>query len=143
MAKLHLKPISAGYSAQQASGVLSVILDGGASRYRRDVLHGAFRVTATWACNREQYDYLCAFFRTATEGGSLPFEVSLRLDAEKRKDYEASFIPDTFRLARMEGRLRIVEAELEVAKPFDAGQESADEAVISAYEAAHGGGGEE
>lgn len=138
MATLHFPPAATGYSAQQRSGVLSVELDGGASRYRKDILHGAFRVTATWFCNRQEYDYLCAFHRTSTQSGSLPFDVSLRLDAEKRAVHTAYFVPGTFRLSRMEGRSRVVEAELEVVKPFDSNEATADAAIITAYETSRG-----
>jgi hypothetical protein len=138
MATLLHRPVSAGYSVTPKDGVLAVELDGGAGRYRADVLNGARRVTVTWVCNGPQYDYLCAFKRTATANGALPFDISLRLDAEPRQVFAAHFIPDTFRIVRMEGRIRVVEAELEVIKPYDAGEAAADEAIIDAYEAAHG-----
>src|SRR5687768_16414160 len=103
MAKLYLCPLSSGYAAQQKSGVLSVELDGGASRYRRDILNCAFLVNVAWLCDEEEYDYLCAFQRTATLNGSLPFSIDLTLDESGPSEYEAYFVPDTFRLAQIEG----------------------------------------
>lgn len=140
MAKLLLCPLRAGYSAQQRTGVLQVELDGGASRYRSDILNGAFLVEAAWSCNEEQYDYLCAFHRTATEAGALPFDIDLKLDSSQMVEYEAHFVPGTFRTPMFgDGRYR-VEAVLEIVKPYDPGEGSSDEAIISAFEAAHGGG---
>lgn len=138
MAKLHFPPAATGYSAQPRSGVLAVELDGGSARYRTDVLHNPHRVRATWFCNQVQYDYLNAFHRTATTNGALPFDVRLRLDNEAAADYSAHFVPGTFGMTRMEGRLRVVEAELEVLKPFDPDEATDDEATIAAYEASRG-----
>jgi hypothetical protein len=139
MATLLLCPLTAGYSAKQTPGVLAVELDGGSARYRKDILHGSFRVTVSWACNGEQYEYLNAFHRTATVAGALPFDIALRLDDDALETFSAHFVPGTFGLSRTEGERRWVEAELEVVKPYDPGEAAADTAIIAAYEAAHGG----
>lgn len=138
MPKLLLCPLRAGYAAQQKTGVLQVELDGGASRFRRDILHGPFIAEVMWSCDAGQYEYLCAFYRTATKYGSLPFDIDLKLDSSDVAEYRAQFVPGTFRLSQFTAARYRVEATLEVLKPYDPSEESADESIISAFEAAHG-----
>lgn len=140
MAKLLLCPLRAGYAAQQRPGALQVELDGGASRFRLDILYGSFLVEVAWSCNEEQYDYLCAFHRTATASGSLPFDIDLKIDSSQMLEYQAHFVPGTFRTPVFGGGRYRVESVLEVVKPYDPSEAASDEALISAFEAAHGGG---
>lgn len=142
MAKLLFPPAASSYAVQLPAGALSVKLDGGAARYRTDVLHGSFRVRAAWFCSPKQYQYLNAFYRSATAFGALPFDVRLRLDREPAKYVSAHFMPGTLRFTRMEGRLRVMEAELEVVKAYDPSEQSADEAIITAYETSRGVSGD-
>lgn len=140
MDKLLLCPTAAGYSAQQNPSTLSVALDGGAGRYRADILNASFLVNVLWVCDQEKYDYLSAFERTATKRGSLPFLIDLILDDSELIEHEARFVPGSYRLAQVDGVVYRVEAVLEVVKPYDAGEASADQAIITAYESTHGGG---
>lgn len=134
MAKLLFRPTRDGYSAQRGQEVLAVQLDGGASRFRRDILNAPFRVTTSWQCNPEQYNYLNAFYRTATEHGSSPFEIDLFLDNADYVEYTAKFIPASFKLDSQSGLTYYVSAELEVEKPFDPDEATDDAATILAYE---------
>lgn len=132
MVKLYVQPESAGYAVERGSEVLSVALDGGASKLRRDVLNASFKVNVSFVLDPTEYNYLNAFFRTATEHGSLPFEIDLILDNTTLTEYTARFVPDTFKLTAQKGLTYYVGAVLEVESLPD--NATADQAIIDAYE---------
>lgn len=117
MDKLQLPPDSAGYSVTDGKEVVSIQLDGGAARYRRDILNANSKVTCQWSCDRDEYQYLRAFFKTATSQGSLPFLIDLALDDPALTEHQAYFVPGSMALREQRGHLYVVAAELDV-KPI-------------------------
>src|SRR4051812_39137454 len=112
--KILIPPSTAGYAAERGSEVLSVKLDGGASKYRRDIIGAAFNVNVTWdGLNAEQFNYLNACFRTGTVRGSLPFDIDLILDKSALTEYSAYFVPGSFKLTAQQGLAYFVSAQLE------------------------------
>ena len=77
---LVLDPDANGYSAKPGPTVIATKLDGGAPRSRADQYYATEQVTVRWTTDIAGYNYLRAFFRTATAYGALPFWVSLILD---------------------------------------------------------------
>lgn len=117
MDKLQLPPDSAGYSVTDGKEVVSIQLDGGAARYRRDILNANSKVTCQWSCDRDEYQYLRAFFKTATSQGSLPFLIDLALDDPSLTEHQAYFVPGSMVLREQRGHLYVVASELDV-KPI-------------------------
>jgi hypothetical protein len=110
MAKLMLAPDQAGYSATDGEEVLSVKLDGGASRRRHDVLGATATIKAGWTLTAAEYDYMKAFYRVYRTAA---FTIDLILDDSELSEYEAHFAgPPSLREIR--GLAIGVEAELEV-----------------------------
>lgn len=115
MSKLIIPPNSASYSGKMSEGeVITVQLDGGASRYRRAQIGFVHNVTVEWTVNLAAYNYLCAFFRLATRMGSLPFTIDLILEGAALTTHTARFKPGTFGINGQEGQTYTVGAELEV-----------------------------
>ena len=114
MEKLMLVPDKASYTVKDGKEVVSIQLDGGAARYRRDVLNAASRVTCLWNLDPAEYQYFRAFYRTSTQNGSQTFLASLMLDEPVLRDFEAHFVPDSVMLREQSGLLYVMAAELEV-----------------------------
>lgn len=137
MRKLIIPPDNTAYAAQRGGEVLSVKLDGGASRFRTDVLNAAWQVDTQWILDADGYNYMNAFFRTATVHGSLPFKIDLILDGATLTDCTVHFVPNSFKLTQQQGLAYYVTASLEVAAlPEDADD---DNDTLDAYETANGG----
>lgn len=127
---LLLPPDEANYVAPFGHTAIRVILNGGAGRYRADQLGATFLLAVQWTCDSINYNYLTAFYRTATDYGSLPFLISLILDSNAVLQYTAYFVPDTFQLASQSGQEYVVAATLEVIP--NASYASGDAAIITA-----------
>ena len=129
---LALVPDSSGFSANVGDGVLSVKLDGGASRYRRNYIGSTYDVKASWILNRQEYAYMKAFFRTACNDGATPFYIKMIFEDDYLKPYKAYWKPKTFSLNNSEaGEVFYVSAELEVFPNPDAAN---DDEILIAFE---------
>jgi hypothetical protein len=111
---LNLKPQSAGYAVDFGNQVLATKLDGGASRYKQDILGAAHIVDVTWLCTPQAYNYLMAFWRTAISNGLFPFQLDMMLDTASFITYQCRFIPGTLKLMGITGITYTVKAQLEV-----------------------------
>lgn len=127
---LLLPPDQNGYKADYGLTGISTRLDGGASRFRADQLGAAFSLAVQWTCNKKNFEYLSAFYRTAVNYGALPFTLSLLLDAGIMQAYTAHFLPGTFSLDQQFGNTYVVSAKLEVLP--DASYTAGDAALIAA-----------
>ena len=131
---LILVPEESGYAVTPPSTTLRVALDGGAGRYRLDVLNGTFLVDVNYQCDLNSYDYLLAFYRTVSGHGTIPFQTNLILDTAGINTYTAQFIPNSIKLISIQGYTYTVSAQLEVwAMPDDTAY---DTAVTEVYYAA-------
>lgn len=111
---LLIPPDQDGYTLKDGDEVISVKLDGGASRRRLDVLGATVTITATWTTDRRGYEYLRSFFNTGSRRGSVAFYVDLILDLATLTTHTAYFIPGTFSLVSQKGFSYTVQANLEV-----------------------------
>lgn len=130
---LALSPDQANYTSAPNSanpGVVSTQLDGGASRFRADQLGTSLVYTIQWTCNKKNYNYLMAFWRTAVNFGADPFTIDLILDSGDLQTYEAHFVPGTFGLTGQSGETYIVAASIEVLP--EASYASGDAAILAA-----------
>lgn len=131
--KLYLTPDQSGYSVADGADTLSVKLDGGLSRYRKDVLGAASSVGVQWTVGPTDYAYLRSFYRTAVARGTEPFLVDLILDDPLPTEHEAYFEVGSMKLSGVRGFTYTVQASLEV-KPVAADAEF-DVALVEVYEA--------
>ena len=112
--KCILVPQCEAYSAQDGQETISVQLDGGAGRYRRDISGATSRVTARWSLSREKWFYLRSLYRSVTASGSLPFLIDLILDDVVVTEHTAYFVPGTMRTDNKTGPIYVASCELEV-----------------------------
>jgi hypothetical protein len=119
-------PDQQGYSFQDGKETLQAELDGGASRFRRDVLNGAYKLNVSWTLDPNGYNYARAFYRGVTQSGALPFLIDLWTDVgDQLLEHEVHFVPGTFGLKSQRGQSFIVGATLEV-QPYQLSDTTAD-----------------
>jgi hypothetical protein len=111
--KLLVTPEESNYTFEDGQEVVRVELEGGAGRYRRDVIGAASLVRCRWLLSQEQYFYLRAFYRSTVLNGSLPFLIDLLLDIPTLTEHTAYFKNEP-RLNRVQGHMHQVQADLEV-----------------------------
>jgi len=114
MRKFLIPPDQEGYSVKDGNEVISVVLDGGASRSRSDIRNSASRVTCTWKTNGFGYEYIRTFFKVGASSAALPFLIDLYGEFETLTEHTAKFVPGTMTLSSQRGNSFIVNAELEV-----------------------------
>jgi hypothetical protein len=114
LTKCTILPDLSGYSVLPGEEVVSTRLDGGAPRLRRDLLGAVSRVSVRWSATPNRYKYLMCFFRGTTISGSLPFLIDLMIDSPTVSEYQATFVPGSFKLEATDTCVFIVVAELDV-----------------------------
>lgn len=132
--KLNLAPDQAGYATRDGDGVLSTMLDGGASRYRQDVVNAHALINVQWRVNPEEFRYLRSFYNLLTAKGAKVFLIDLYLDSENLTEHECHFVPGSFRLTGQRGMQFSISAQLE-AKPvkLTAAEEEAERLWTTLY----------
>ena len=114
MRKLILAPEQRGYSLQEgSSGIVSAILDGGASFYREGYEGTVVRLSLSWVCDGAEYRYMRAFHRVGTAEGALPFLIDLFVDDMDLTQHIARFVPGSWTLDSVEGEAFNVRASIE------------------------------
>lgn len=133
--KLNLTPDQASYAVSDSSNeVIRVALQGGAGRYRRDILNGSKLVNVTWTIGPADYDYLQMFYRVATYRAGEPFRIDLLIGESNLTEHDARFIPGTFQLQSQRGLTFTVSAQLEVtAKQYDYAYEDSLISITGSY----------
>lgn len=101
-----------GYTVDFGNDVIAQELDGGPSRYRRDIRRNSHRVNVSWVLKLKGYQYLTAFYRVWMRNPSQPFLAQLIID-DKLKDYEC-FFKSAIQLNSKDGPIYRVSAQLEV-----------------------------
>lgn len=113
LTRLNLRPQSASYSMTDNREVVSVQLDGGAARYRRDILNATSIVNVQWVLTEVEYKYIRIFYKEIIKSGSLPFEIELIINDSEVELHKAYIIPGSFGLKRQTGLSYTVGARLE------------------------------
>lgn len=114
ISKLIIPPDNSSYTVADGKEVVSTVLDGGAARYRRDILGATSTVSVTWILGRDEYKYLRSFYRGVTQKGALPFLIDLVLDSFELTEHKAYFLPGSMQLTGQKGLTHWVSAQLEV-----------------------------
>jgi hypothetical protein len=126
LTKFIIPPDQQGYGFQDGIETLHVELDGGASRFRQDILNAAYKVNVSWVLNAIEYTYARNFYRAITKSGSLPFLIDLYTDlGDELLEHEGHFIPGSFGLRAQRGGSFTVSAVIEV-KPYTPSETDAD-----------------
>lgn len=92
---LSFRPEQSSYEVETGESSISVQLDGGLSRVRRDQHGAASRIKCTWILDRADYQYWKAFYNTELQSGSLPFTIDLLTDQPYLEEHVARFVPGT------------------------------------------------
>lgn len=130
MDKFIIPPDQSGYSVTDGTETLSVSLDGGAARYRKDILNSSSQVSVQWTLSREQYDYFRVFYKLVTVSGALPFLLDLYVDESfELTEHECHFVPGTVGLKSQAGLTFVVGATLEI-KPVPISESTIDQAAM-------------
>lgn len=114
LSKFVLPPDNSSYSAADGKETVATQLDGGAARYRRDILGATSTVNCSWILGPDEYKYLRSFYRALTLKGSKPFLIDLILDEPTLTEHKAYFIPGSVQLTGQKGLTYWVTAQLEV-----------------------------
>jgi hypothetical protein len=112
--KLVLPPSVSRYSVTFGNENVTVQLDGGLPRIRRDISGACHTVVCAWQLTVETYATMLTFYNTTILHGSLPFLIDLIIDTAVPTEYQASFVPETFTLADQAGSAYTVTATLKV-----------------------------
>lgn len=138
MRKLLLRPNSSGYAATAGNEIVSAQVAGGASRSRRDFIGAPSIINVAWMLDEGGFEYLGAFFRTATANGALPFLCDLLLDKPALAEYNCKFVPGSFKpIASTAAFTFNAAAQFEVQPlPID---EELDNNILDLWEQAGGG----
>ena len=114
LSKFVLPPDNSSYSVADGKEVVATQLDGGAARYRRDILGATSTVNAAWILGTNDYKYMRSFYRALTLKGAKPFLIDLILDEPTLTEHKAYFVPGSFQLTGQKGLTYWVSAQLEV-----------------------------
>lgn len=114
MVKFVIPPDNSQYTVADGKEVIATQLDGGAARYRQDIIGATSTVTVTWILGRDEYSYLRSFYRGITGKGATPFLIDLILDSYELTEHKAYFIPGSMQLTQQKGLTHWVSAQLEV-----------------------------
>lgn len=136
MRHLLLTPDADSYQQNEGAEAIAIRIEGGPSRYRRDMIGAPRLLTVQWTLNPWQYHYFRAFWNTAILRGVDSFTCDLLGDDPcELVAHECKVVPGTMSAPSQRGYIYIVSAQLEVV-PL-AVDPVADAAVVAAYEAAH------
>lgn len=114
LSKFILPPDNSQYSVADGKEVVATQLDGGAARYRRDILGATSTVNVAWILGTNDYKYMRSFYRALTLKGAKPFLIDLILDEPTLTEHKAYFVPGSFQLTGQKGLTYWVSAQLEV-----------------------------
>lgn len=112
--KFIIPPDNSAYSVTDGKEIVATQLDGGAARYRQDIIGATSTVNVSWILGRNEYKYLRSFYRGITGKGATPFLIDLILDDFELTEHKVYFIPGSMQLTGQKGLTHWVSAQLEV-----------------------------
>lgn len=132
--KLTLSPQQASYNLKPGEQTIHQKLEGGASKFRQDILNPNSTLKCQWFCSALQYNYLMAFYKTVAKAGANAFLIDLIVDdGSSVTEHEAHFIPNSLALTGVNGLTYTVTAELEI-KPLEE-DETYNRGLVDVYNA--------
>jgi hypothetical protein len=112
--KLPYLPERTSYVYKQTANVVSVRLNGGMSKSRRDLIGSTSVVSCQWFLDNEEFEYFMAFYKVIAQEGARAFKADLLLDKPTVQEFDCKFIPDTLQSIAPSALSFNVSAELEV-----------------------------
>jgi hypothetical protein len=107
-------PEQDGYRLRRGNESVSIRLDGGASRVRRDVVGASHTAECTWLLDHDEYTALTGFFRERLQSRTRLFRIPLLIDTAVTVNYLARPLDAPEELGSTRGRMHTVRATLEV-----------------------------
>ncbi len=138
--KLLLDLDASSYTAAFGNEILSVQVQNGPMRVRRDFVGAVSMVAAQWVLTDLEYQYLMAFYRSTIVMGTLPFLLDMVIDYAVVAEHQCRFMPSSLGLSAVQGDAYIVKAQLEV-KPVSTDAEF-DNSLTDMFDA-YGDGAQE
>lgn len=106
-------PDQTSYSIDATNDTIYVMLDGGAPWIKRTILNSWRIVNVAWTLNEHQYNVLERFFRSVgTFLAGTVFNAELIINDSEIKGYNALFVPQTFKLSKVNALTFTVNAKL-------------------------------
>lgn len=131
--KLNLPPDQASYAVDDGDEVIRTQLEGGAGKYRVDILNATRTVNCQWTVGPDNFRYLRAFYNTLHRL-SEPFKTNLYLDYAELTEHDCWFIPGTFKLASQTGLTFVVVCQLEVVPTDNPEEDLSLVEIMDSYE---------
>ena len=132
MHKLALAPEQDGYTVLAPEESVSVLLQGGAPRMRKDLLGSPHKVTCTWKCDPEEYLYMQTFYRVIDKGVK-PFRMDLWIESYAPEEYECRLQEGTWKVNSFNGLATVITATLYAQPKVPDAQ--LDEGIVTSFEA--------
>lgn len=101
-----------GYSAQATAPVISIGLDGGPDRIRKDAVGDPTVITCTWFLNRGDYDEWMRWFEKQAFYGSIPVLVDLVSSFFLPVRHRCTIVPGSVKTGNVRGQSYRVSARL-------------------------------
>lgn len=128
---LAIPPTSSGFATVDGDSTVSIQLDGGGPRVRKDQLNVVTRVSAAFVMTPEDYTYFRAFYRTSMKNGSQPFTIPLLgIDDSNWALYSAQMVGGTLKWPSNQGATLTVTMDMWV---MPNNVTTGDAAIISAF----------
>lgn len=122
MIKCPFLPEQDSYSAKYGEQIVSIDLDGGLPRQRKDFDNAASSFTVKWILDRAKFEKIQSFYRAYVRSGGAPFLIDLILDDSGILEYTAVIVADSWSFDSIEGFTYTVSCELKVEyKDWDTG----------------------
>jgi hypothetical protein len=125
-----LIPSASGYGVQRGATVIQTQPGMGPSAFRLAQRNTPSLLNVSWNVGPADFDYLCAFYFTATAEGSLPFIMPAIHDYPDPQLFRALIVPGSFGLGGIKGLTYSVSAQVEVVPVVDA---ALDEMLLWLY----------
>jgi len=119
-------PEQSSYAYNKSDGIVTVTLDGGLSKSRKDVIGNASVINCEWVLNTTQFKEFMLFFNIIAQKGVRSFKAALILDKPVAETFDAKFVPGTLTSSAPNELQNYVSANLEVVPIELTDQEYAD-----------------
>ncbi len=112
--KLNYIPNQASYSIDTRQETIAIPLEGGTSRYRKDIIDAGTRANVSWILNTTEYADFREFYKLTTSAGTTSFKIDLAINYGTLEEYDARIIPDSLSTSRYADGFFNVQAQLEL-----------------------------
>lgn len=112
--KLNYIPNQASYSIDTRQETIAIPLEGGTSRYRKDIIDAGTIANVSWILNTTEYADFREFYKLTTSAGTTSFKVDLAINSTTVEEYDARIIPDSLSTSRYGDGFFNVQAQLEL-----------------------------